>query len=129
MNIKTLTGQSEPLAQRLSEEIERYREECAYPNWDGYAAEPLSVETIDATRHFLDALPNALQTPEVYVEPDGEFLLEWANTTNTRAVVFVNQNGRLSYSLTHGAEESVDYNFLPIVSQNLLKFLSTHFSR
>ncbi len=114
------------LTTRLASELERYREECAYPNWDAYDAEPLLPETISTAEAFLDKLPDTLQTPEAFVDPSGELFFEWA-IQNSRAVVFVNQLGRLSFSLTKDNHTTFGYAYLPEIPSELRLFLTTRF--
>jgi hypothetical protein len=46
-------------------------------DWDGYGAEPISQETIDAAREFLTLIPNTLGDPEIAPGADGTVDLEW----------------------------------------------------
>lgn len=118
-----------PLITRLSGELERYREECAYPNWDAYNAEPLLPETIEQAQAFLAKLPDTLCTPEAFVDPAGELFFEWKNEQNYRAVAFVNQIGRISFSVSQESEPIFGYGYLPDVPKPLFEFLTTHFNR
>jgi hypothetical protein len=124
---KTPSSLNIPLTLRLESELEHYRDECAYPNWDGYDAEPLLAETVQQAKEFLKELPFSLQKPEVFVDPRGELFFEW-RTAPYRAVVFINQLGRLSYSLSTGEDPTFDYGYLPMIPNNLGSFLSNHFS-
>lgn len=51
--------------------------ECWDSDWDGHGAEPVTRETIEATRAFLKTLPAGCAQPELGAEPDGAVTLEW----------------------------------------------------
>lgn len=117
------------LSERLSDELARLHKECAYPNWDAYDAEPLLPETIEKAHEFLAQLPNTLRTPEAFVDPTGELFFEWKNEENDRAVAFVNQIGRISFSVSQGGEPIFGHGYLPDIPKNLIEFLEIHFNR
>ena len=47
------------------------------PDWDGYGAEPIRMDTIDATHAFLQMLPKNLGDPNMAPGADGIIALEW----------------------------------------------------
>src|SRR5262249_34608357 len=58
---------------KLWERFSRY----GTPNWDGYGADPITLETIRAARKFLKMLPKGLGNPEIAPGSDGIIALEW----------------------------------------------------
>jgi hypothetical protein len=52
-------------------------EEYSKANWNGYGADPISSETIEATRQLLAVLPNTLGIPHISPGSDGTIGLEW----------------------------------------------------
>jgi hypothetical protein len=53
-------------------EYESYRE-----NWDGYGADPIAMETVDAARQFWRLLPREIRAPDVAPGADGTIGFEW----------------------------------------------------
>ncbi len=123
-----VTSSIAPLSERLSSELKRYKEECAYPSWDAYHAEPLLPETITAAQAFLDSLPHTLRTPDVFVDPTGELFFEWNDSQTHRAVAFINHIGRISYSMSHDDDATIGHGYLPQIPADFQQFLLNHFS-
>lgn len=46
-------------------------------DWDGYGAEPISQDTIDAARTFIGMLPNTFGDPDIAPGGDGTIGLQW----------------------------------------------------
>lgn len=58
------------------EGYERYAE----ADWDCYGAEPISRETVEVARQFLDMLPDTLGKPHISPGSDGTIGFEWVST-------------------------------------------------
>jgi len=50
---------------------------CTDQGWDGYDAEPISMESANGALTVLDVLPEGIQAPDVVPEPTGDIALEW----------------------------------------------------
>ena len=59
------------------------------PNWDGYDAEPIGQETIDAARSFLRMLPDTFGGPDIAPGSDGTIGLEWVFADGPLRKLFV----------------------------------------
>lgn len=71
------------------DEFKEYELYCV-PDWDGYDAEPISLETVDAARGFKRLLPMLVQAPDIAPGPDGTIGFEWRFKPSTgRRYVFV----------------------------------------
>lgn len=62
--------------------------ECGEPNWDGYQADPVLLETAQAAEAFLSLLPDTMQPDEFGADPDGQISMEWTG-----------EGGKLSVSI------------------------------
>jgi hypothetical protein len=51
------------------------------PNWDGYDADPITEETINAARYFLKLLPKQFAKPAIAPGGDGGIGFEWLTNT------------------------------------------------
>jgi len=51
--------------------------ECAEPNWDGYGAEPVTLDTVNRARKFVALLPPDIPAPGYAPDADGEVSCEW----------------------------------------------------
>jgi hypothetical protein len=57
-------------------DLEGY-EQYSEANWDGYDAEPITVETLNYARRLLKIMPNTFGSPDVAPSADGSIGLEW----------------------------------------------------
>ncbi len=93
-------------------------------DWDGEgaaAADPFSHEYASS---LLDALPRWVPNPDIYVDPDGEFCLEWDYGPRKVFSVSIGRDGTLTFaglfgtSKSHGVEPFTDS--LPLsITRNL----------
>ncbi len=72
------------------------------PNWDGYGAEPLRMETVQKARRFLDSLPLGFPAPTLGAEPDGQITLEWYQSQRRTLSISVSPEGDLHYAALLG---------------------------
>ena len=75
--------------QKTSDLLAGY-EEYERADWDGYGAEPISAETIDAARSFLTSkCLRTLGQPEISPGSDGTIGLEWVRDTGPFRKLFI----------------------------------------
>jgi len=75
--------------------------ECSIENWDGYGAESVTEADLDAAFRFLRTLPTSIPSPEISVDPDGEFAFEWYRG-NDLLSASIGRLGRISYAARFG---------------------------
>ncbi len=98
--------------------------ECGTNNWDGYGAAAVSLGDLCTAMKFISILPTSIPTPEVSVDPDGEFSFDWHNKDCDVLSLSIGLHGRISYaarfgeSRTHGTEYFAD-ELPPAVIANL----------
>jgi hypothetical protein len=61
----------------------------ASPNWDGYGAEPITQDTVDAGRALLSLLPREWRAPAIAPAADGSIGFEWDREDGPIRTVFV----------------------------------------
>ncbi len=93
-------------------------------DWDGTGAVPADPLSYEYTQSVLETLPSWAPNPDIYVDPDGEFCLEWDYGPRMVFSVSVGRDGTLTYAglfgsrKSHGVEQFIDS--LPlIIIQNL----------
>lgn len=98
-------------------------------NWNGYGAKPTTEADLFTALRFLNTLPMSTPSPEVAVDPDGEFSFDWYNGPRNVLSVSIGQSGRISYAAHigrkryHGTEYFSDE--LPVaIIENLEKVFS-----
>lgn len=104
-------------------------EECSQEGWDGYDARPISEETYNEARIFIESLPftSSIPMPDIIPEPGGEIALEWSKGSRQVFVASVAGKNEIVYAglfginKTHGAEYFGDS--LPAIIINNLKRL------
>jgi hypothetical protein len=74
---------------------------CAVDNWDGYGANRIDNETIEAARIVLNSLPPYVPFPDIAGEPGGEIGLEWRRG-DAIAAVMIDKRFRLHYATIRG---------------------------
>lgn len=121
MDLPTVSEVGRALQQR-AEEIRRYEQRSEYlspvsrpevvkamwhvlrtnskPGWDGYGALPASPGSHHSACRFIQQLPHDLIDPEVGMDPDGEFSLDWFGTNRDHVL-----------SISFGADERVSFAF------------------
>jgi hypothetical protein len=81
-------------------------EECRQPNWDGYAAQPVSAEIYNLAYEFLTALPPGTPDPSLGAEPDGHITAEWYRSPQRTLSVSVSPDGELHYAALLGSAKT-----------------------
>lgn len=91
-------------------------EGCSQPNWDGYGAKPIDLETYYQSERFINCLPDDIPYPEVTPDPDGEVSFEWFKSSHKIFSVSIGRNGELSYTgiLTGSASVLMIFNFISL---------------
>jgi hypothetical protein len=77
-------------------------EDCRNAGWDGYGAEPVSIDAFDEAVRFLRALPLGTPAPSVGAEPDGHITLEWYKSPRQTLSVSVSPEGQLHFAALMG---------------------------
>jgi len=83
-------------------------------NWDREGSEPADPLSFGYAVQFLERLPSWATNPDVTVDPDGEFSLEWDAGRRWVFSVSIGRDGTLSYAglfgaaQQHGVETFVD---------------------
>ena len=84
------------------EELFDVSEDCAEPDWDGYGAEPVDIETYRKAFNFIDALPTGYPKPEIDAESDGHVTFDWHRSPRYTLSVSVSPDGYLYWSALLG---------------------------
>lgn len=75
------------------------------PGWDGYGAAPASAGSHRTACTFIQRLPQEVPDPEVGMDPDGEFSLEWFGTARDHVLsISFGADERLSFAFRNGVE-------------------------
>lgn len=80
--------------------------ECREANWDGYQAEPVSVETYQLAVQFLKALPLGASEPAIGAEPEGNLTMEWYRSPNGTLSVSISPESELHYAALIGSRKA-----------------------
>jgi hypothetical protein len=64
------------------------------PGWYAGEGEPVSSETFEEAKRFLEALPRSYAPTEVYPEPDGDLAFEWHEPYGRTVIVSFDGKGR-----------------------------------
>lgn len=119
--------------EKIFEELWDVYDECKNEGWDGYGAQPVSVEDFEISFEFLKLLVKpslGIKPPEIAADPDGEITFEWYEENGSVFAVGISAHRKLSYAgiLTgkkiHGTE-----NFGVDIPPVILCFLLKHFSQ
>ena len=86
------------------QQLDRVYDECSEPAWDGYEADPISLDTYLEARKLLSMIPVSLPQPEISAEPDGEIGFEWYKDRYSVFVVSVGGNNILTYAALFGKD-------------------------
>lgn len=84
-------------------ELTVLQQTCQVPNWDGFAALPVSQKTLDKASRFLDNLPVNCPAPSIGAEPDGAITLEWHRSARCTVSVSVSEDDRVDFAAVFGS--------------------------
>lgn len=87
-------------------DLVRAVKEASQEDWDHFGAKPASILAANLAIRFLNALPSALPTPDVGIDPDGDISFEWVRSKDRMFTVSLSRNGKLSYAGLFGNEIS-----------------------
>jgi hypothetical protein len=87
---------------RAIRQIRDALQEFAAPDWDGEGALAASARAAQNAVLLIRALPAGLPEPEICVEPDGGFSLDWARSQRSLISVSVGESDRLAVAWLHG---------------------------
>jgi hypothetical protein len=130
--VRQKMSETETLGRKYREALEALQEsyaECARDNWNGYGAKAATTANLFIAVRLLGTLPPSLPTPEISVDPDGEFAFEWYKGRSNVLSVSINQTGKLSYAASigrktfHGTDFFAD-EFPKSISENLERLFS-----
>lgn len=88
--------------ERLLDELDSLCIEASCRDWDGYGAEPLSLDAYDFAKAFIKALPTTSPLPDLNADPDGEVSLDWSFGKRRALTVSVGPTGRCTFAWVYG---------------------------
>ena len=93
---------SEPPDRRgeLLLEIERLEHDCRESNWDGEDADPVSSETLEIARSFVDQLSDRAISEDLFLEasPYGDIEFEWVPHDDVMLTIIILTSGEIGVS-------------------------------
>lgn len=89
----------------LFQQIDRIALECINSDWDGYDADRVTSETIEAAKKFVSLLPSKyLENIDVAPDSDGDISFDWWLTARNIFSVSINSKESLAYAGLYGTE-------------------------
>lgn len=76
------------------------------PNWDGYGAQAVKLETLEAALEIAKYAPDFQDIPDVVVDADGDIAFEWDSGENSLTVA-VNSEQDIAYAGLFGDDAHV----------------------
>ena len=131
--LKILAEVRQPISfswrEALQDELDEILQSCSRAGWDGYNAEPVSIESAVSAQQLIDALPEHIRVPSVVPEPDGEIALEWRNGDHKYFSVSVSGR-RLVYAGIFGGvcKKYGEERFFGTIPATVMDILSHYFS-
>src|SRR5438309_452981 len=95
-----------PVMKKVLPELIDISREDASSGWDGYAAEPIGIETFLHAISFAQSLLDTVPPPTVGAEPDGNITFEWYRSKNRVLSVSISPDGDLHYAALIGPNQS-----------------------
>lgn len=120
--------QSEFLAtdcKKMLEELFGVSEECEKPDWDGYGALPITLETYKAAYRFIETLPPGIAPFSIGAEPDGHLTLEWYRNPRRVLSISIRSEGDIHFAALLGLSTRMGTEpFLGEVPEVILDLIS-----
>lgn len=98
---------------QLCADLDNVMIDCHEPGWDGYGAEPVSVEAYNLARRFIKSLPAGIPHPSLSADPDGCVTFEWQVSPRRLVLASVHPDYRIDYAARFGSEKDCDYGTKP----------------
>ncbi len=95
-------GNAQAIRQGVFEALAAQAEACEKPGWDGYRAEPVTLDAYRFAYRLVEHLPDDIPMPSVGAEPDGHLTLEWYQSPSRVLSVSVGPAGELNYAALLG---------------------------
>lgn len=74
--------------------------ECSVPDWDGYEALPLHINSVNSAKEFMRSLFSIPFFPELSPDAEGDLGLLWRKGDKT-LIISIDKNSVLSYAWRH----------------------------
>ncbi len=111
----------------LRDEIAAVVRNSSRPGWDGYDAEPISIDSANRALRLIEALPEHITPPSVIPEPSGEIGLEW-HTDHQRDFSISVSGTTLIYAGVFGScKKYGEEPFGDVLSSTILRILTHYF--
>ncbi len=112
----------------LREEITAVLRCSSRAGWDGYDAEPISIDSANGALQLIEALPEHISLPNVIPEPSGEIGLEW-RTDYQRDFSISVSGTTLAYAGVFGGscKKYGEEPFFGVLSSTILRILTDYF--
>lgn len=78
--------------------IEEVALKCQTPNWDGYGANPISMEAKRQAQRLIDMMPYRFPAPDPVPDPDGDVALSWDFGRGHMFTLSISSSGMLTYA-------------------------------
>jgi hypothetical protein len=88
--------------ERLLDELDSLRIGASRQGWDGFGAEPITLDAYDFAKSFIKTLPTTAPLPELSADPDGEISLDWFFGERRALTVSVGPTGRCTFAWVLG---------------------------
>jgi hypothetical protein len=95
-------GKAQVNRQQVFQALASQAETCEKPGWDGYDAEPVTLDAYRCAYRLVEQLPAGIPMPSVGAEPDGHLTLEWYQSPSRVLSVSVGPSGELNYAALLG---------------------------
>jgi hypothetical protein len=131
--LKILAEVRQPISfswrETLQDELDEIVQDCSKAGWDGYDAEPVSVESVAVAQELIDALPEHIEVPNVVPEPSGEIALEWRSGDQKYFSVTVSGTVLVYAGIFGGfCKKYGEERFFGALPTTVLQILSQYFS-
>jgi len=124
----------EPLSfswrESVRDDIERSCRTHSKTGWDGYDAEPVSLESARGALRIINALPDHINPPNVVPEPDGVIALEW-NDGSQKTLALSLSGNLLTYAGVFGGtcKKYGEEPFFSALPSTIIGILSEYFPK
>jgi hypothetical protein len=114
----------QPLQTAINE-LQSVAAECSIANWDGYNACPVTVETYELARQFLNTLPQSSAPSSICAEPDGHLTMEWYHSSRWLMSLSISPDRMFYYAALFGTSRQYGSEpFLGNVPQSIMTMIS-----
>lgn len=113
--------------QRLENRVYALGKKCASDDWDGEGSLPVTVDAINAAKHFIGLLPDGIKAPFITAENTGDLAFDWDMGKDMTFAVVVSGDSAIYAGIFGGSNRRGSEKLYSELPRSIKDVLMTYF--